>query len=87
MDKIWYNEILLSHKKEWNNAFCSNVGESWGNHSEWSKSGRERQILYDITYTCNLKENDTSELIHKTNRLTDIENRLWLPKGKCEGEG
>ena len=26
----------------------------------------------------NLKENDTNELIYKTNRLTD----LWLPKEK-----
>ena len=39
---------------------------------------RERQMSYDITYMWNLKENDTNELIYKTNRLTD----LWLPKEK-----
>ena len=30
------------------------------------KSGRERQISYDITYMWNLKENDRNELIYKT---------------------
>ena len=43
-------EILLSHKKEWNNAFCSNMGGPRDYHTKWSKSDRERQILYDITY-------------------------------------
>ena len=34
-------------------------------HSKWSKSERERQILYDITYMWNLKY-ATNELIYKT---------------------
>ena len=34
-------------------------------HTKWSKSERERQISYDITYVGNLKY-DTSELIYKT---------------------
>ena len=34
-------------------------------HTEWSKSDRERQILYDITYMWNLK-NNTDEAIYKT---------------------
>ena len=46
---------------------------------------RERQIFYDITYMWNLK-NSTNELIYKTDRLTDVEKKLWLPKGK-EGAG
>ena len=33
-------------------------------HTKWSKSGRERQIQYDITYIWNLKY-DTNELIYK----------------------
>ena len=36
-----------------------------GYHTKWSKSDRERQISYDITYLWNLK-NNTSELIYKT---------------------
>ena len=50
-----YNGILLSHKKEWNNAICSNVGGPGDNHSKWCTSDRERQI-YAIAYMGNLKK-------------------------------
>ena len=48
-----YNGILLSHKKEWSNAICSNIEGPRDYHTKWSKS--ERQIPYDITYMWNLK--------------------------------
>ena len=53
-----------------------------------SKSDRERQIPYDITYMGNLKYG-TNEAIYKTNRLTDTENRLVVTKeeGKWEERG
>ena len=38
---------------------------------KWNKSDKERQILYDLTYTCKYKNN------HKT-KLIDIENRLVI---------
>ena len=51
-----------------------------------SKSDRERQISYDITYTWNLKENDTYELIYKTETKSQtLKTNLWLPKGKGGG--
>ena len=64
--KMWYiytqwsgtyihNGILLSHKKEWNNAICSNMDGPRDYHTKWSKSERERQMPYDITYMWNLK--------------------------------
>ena len=56
-----YNGILLSHKKEWNNAICSNMDEARDDHT---KSERDRQIPYDITYMWNLKYN-TNEPIYK----------------------
>ena len=34
-------------------------------YSKWYKSPRERQILYDITYTWNLKMKQTSEYNQK----------------------
>ena len=34
-------------------------------HTKWSKSERERQIPYDITYMCNLKY-DTNEPTYET---------------------
>ena len=48
-------------------------------HTEQSKSEREGQIPYDISYTCNFKYN-TCEHIYETNRLTDIEDRLAAAK-------
>ena len=60
-----YSGLLLSHKKEWNNAICSNIDEPRDYHTKWSNSDRERQISYDTTYICTLK-NDTNELIYKT---------------------
>ena len=55
------NGILLSHKKEHNNAICSykkdwtsaifsNMNGLGGHYFKWNKSNRERQALYDITY-------------------------------------
>ena len=60
-----YNGILLSHKKERNNAICSNMDGPRDYHTKWSKSERERQIPYDITYMWNLNYN-TNEHIYET---------------------
>ena len=46
-------------------------------HTKWSKSGSERQILYDIAYTWNLK-NNTNESIYKT----EIQNKLMKKRRK-----
>jgi len=40
--------------KEQNNAICSSMDGTRNSHSEWSKSERERQKPYDITYIWNL---------------------------------
>ena len=60
-----YNGILPSHKKEWNNATCSNMNATRDYQTKWTKSERERQIPYDIIYMWNLKY-DTSEPIYET---------------------
>ena len=60
-----YNGILLSHKKEWNSAICSNMEGPRAYHTKWSKSEKEGKVLYDITYMWNLKY-DTTEPIYKT---------------------
>ena len=46
------------------------------------KSDRERQISYDITYMWNLKKKGTSELIYRTERLTDKENKVMVNRGE-----
>ena len=61
-----YNGILLSHKKKWNWVICSEVDGPIDCHTEWSKSEREKQILYINAYMWNLKRNDTNALIYKT---------------------
>ena len=45
-----YKGILLSHKKEWNNAICNNMDGPRDYHTKWKKSDRERQMSYDIIY-------------------------------------
>ena len=60
-----YSGILLSHKKEQNNAICSSMDEIRDYYTKWSKSERERQIPYDITYMWNLKY-DTNQPIYET---------------------
>ena len=59
-----YNGILLSHQIEPNNTICSNMDATREYYPKWSKSERERQILYDITYTWSLRC-DANEPIYK----------------------
>ena len=65
--KMWYiftMEYYSALKKEQNNAICSNMDGSSDSHIERSKSERERQIPYDITYNWNLISS-TNEHLHK----------------------
>ena len=80
-----YKERLLNPKKEQNNAICSNMDGTTDCHSEWSKSDTERQISYDITHMWNIKGYKWTYLQNR-NRLTDIENKLMVTKGR-RGEG
>ena len=53
-----HTKIFLSHKKEWNNATCSNL---WPRdyHTQWSKSDKDMMVLWNLKY-------DTKECIYKT---------------------
>ena len=62
------NGILLSDKKEWNNAICRDVDRPTDCHTEWSKSEREKPTSYSIV--------STDELICKAETDTDVENKL-----------
>ena len=64
-----YNGILLSHKKEWNNAIYSNIDGPGDYHTKWSKWHRERQIVWYHLFAESKKtkkKNDTSEHNYKT---------------------
>ena len=76
--------VLLSHKKEQNNAIC--MDRPRDGHTEWSKPDRERQISYDITYMWNVKKKWYKwNYIRNRNRPTDLENKLTVTKGKRVG--
>ena len=60
-----YNGILLSHRKEWNDANCSNMDGHGDDLTGWIKSDRQRQVFYDVTNVWNLKKS-MNELIYKT---------------------
>ena len=76
-----YNGILLSHKKGQNNAICRNMDATRDSHTKWSKSDREGQIPYDITYVWNLKYG-TNDPIYKT----EIDHRHGEQTCGCQGE-
>ena len=63
---------------------ASNMGGLRGYHTKSSKSERERQIPYNITYMWNIKY-DTNELIYRS-RLTDTEKKLVVSSGECGEE-
>ena len=67
----------FTHKKEKNNAICTTMDATRDYHT---KSERERQIPYDVTYTWNLKYG-ANELIYKTETDTLIENRPVVVNG------
>ena len=70
-----YNGILLSHQKEWIHAICSNMD---GPRDYHTKTDRERQISYDITYTGNLK---------KYNKLANITKKQQTHRHREQTSG
>ena len=81
-----YNGILLSHKKERNNAISSNMDGLRDYHTKWSKSERERRIPYDITYMWNLKWHQWTYWPNRI-RLTNRKQTCDCQGGGREGVG
>ena len=82
--KMWciHNGILLSHKKEQNNAICSNMDGTRASHTKWSESERERQIPYDITYVWNLIYAINEPTYRKETNSWTWTTDLWWPRGR-----
>ena len=74
-----HNGVWLSHKKEQNNAICSNMDGTRDSHTKASKS--ERQIPCDITYIWNLMHG-TNEPFHRKET-----HALGEQTRGCQGEG
>ena len=62
-----HNGILLSHKKEHNNAICGNMDGTRDSHTEGNESERQRQVPYAITYNWNLISGTNEHLHRKEN--------------------
>ena len=63
------------------------MGRPRGYHAKWSKSDRERQISYDVTYMWNLKKWYKWAYLQSRIRLTGLENKLMVTKGESwEGD-
>ena len=77
--------IVFSHKKELNNAVCSNMDRPRDYHTQWTKWDRERQILYDIIYMWNLKYSINELYLQNRNRLMDMKNKLMVTTGERRG--
>ena len=75
-----YNGILLSHKKEWNNAICSNMDGPRDCHTEWSKSEKDK---YMISLICGiLKKCYKWTYLQNRNRVTDVRKKLMVTRGE-----
>ena len=69
MDKIAIyicNEILLSHKKEWNTAICSNMNGLKEYYVQWNKLEKDKHCTFSLNVECK-KQN---------NKLLDIEEKI-----------
>ena len=64
------------------------MNEPREDHTKWSKSEKERQISYDITYMWNLKKMTQMNLLTKQIQTHRQKTNLGLPEGKgLVGEG
>ena len=47
-----YNRIVFSHKKEWNNAFCSNMDGPRAYHTKQNQNKKDK--YYVISLICGI---------------------------------
>ena len=86
--KMWYiytMEYCSAIKEEQNNTICSNMDGTGDFHTKWSKSERERQIPYDITYIWNLIYS-TNKPFHRK-ETHGLGEQTWGCQGGRLGEG
>ena len=63
-----HNEILLSHKKQWNPAICDNTDGPWGYYLKWNKPDKDKHRMISFT--------------GGTQTHMDKENRLVVTRGE-----
>ena len=64
---------MLSHKKEWNTAICSNIDGPRNYLTKWSQI--KRNIWYYLYVES--KKSDTNEIIYKTEIDWETQRQTW----------
>ena len=79
-----YDVIPVSHKKEWNNAICSNVDGREDDHTKWNKSDKKDNIKWDHLYVESKKWYKWTYLQNKQTLKTNmiIKRERWGGKDK-----
>ena len=77
------NGLLLSHKKEWNNATCSNKDATKEYHTKWSQRKKDKYHMVSQYHKIWYKRN----YLWNKNRITDIEKSLAVAKREGVGGG
>ena len=88
--KMWYiytMEYYSAIKKERNCVICRDMDGPRDCHTEWSKSEREKQILYINAGMWNLEKWYRWPGLQGRNRDTDVENKCRDTKGGSGGVG
>ena len=80
-----HNGILLSSERKHIWVSSNEVDEPGGYYTEWSKSERERQMLYINAYIWNLERWYCPSYMQVSKGGTDVKNRL--SDSVDEGEG
>ena len=78
-----FSGILLSYKKEWSNAICSNIDGPRDYHTLSKVTQRKTDIMRLNNFIWNRK--NLYKWTYLQNRLIDIENKLMATKGEMEG--
>ena len=73
--------LLLSHKKGWNNAICSNMDRPRDCHTEWSKSDKDKYHMISLICGVKKKKDYKWTYLQNRNRVTDVENKLMATRG------
>ena len=80
-----YNGMLLSYKKRMHLSQRNEVDEPRAYYTEWSKSERERQILYINAYVWNLEGWHWWTHLQGSSGDADTEDKLVDTRGEGEG--
>ena len=78
MPSKWCHEVLLSHKKEQNNAICNNMDATRDYHTKWS-SQKDKDKYHMISLICGI-ENMTQMNLRNRSKIRGIEHRLVVAR-------